>query len=114
MSTMTMNKKGEITFNKSGRGIRDIPDTVRRGLRMTDSQRRFALTVSTVLVFILILAIIFASGAANNTVAANEKALALEDVMGAERIEMGKKTIELTAEHGTKTIDTLTGLCHDE
>ncbi len=105
MSTMTMNKKGEITFNKSGRGIRDIPDTVRRGLRMTDSQRRFALTVSTVLVFILILAIIFASGAANNTVAANEKALALEDVMGAERIEMGKKTIELTAEHGTKTID---------
>ncbi len=100
--SMYTNKKGDIVFNKEGRRIRDIPSTVRSGMRMSDSQRRFALTAATLLVFALIFIILFAAGKANETVVANEKASVLEEAIGAERIQMGKKTIEMTAEHGTK------------
>ena len=103
--SMTTNKKGEIIFQKKGAGIKDIFSVVRRGMRMNDKQRRFALTISTILVFALIFVILFAAGKANNTVTINENAAALSDAIGAERIEMGKKTIELNQEYGSKTVD---------
>ena len=98
-------KADKFLSKRSTNGVKDIPATLRRGLRMNNTQRRFALTISTVLVLALIFIILFASGQANNTVVANEKAQILQEVIGAERIEMGKKTIEMTQEHGTKYID---------
>ena len=98
-------KADKYISKRSAHGVKDIPDTLRRGIRMNDTQRRFALTISTVLVLALIFVILFASGRANETVVANEKAQVLQEAIGAERIEMGKKTIEMTQEHGTKTID---------
>ena len=52
--SLATNKNGEIVFNKEGKGIRDILSVVRRGMRMNDSQRRFALTASTVLVLLVV------------------------------------------------------------
>ena len=103
--SMLTNKKGEIVFNREGRRVKDILSTVRKGMRMSDTHRRFALTAATVLVLALILVIMFAAGKANDAAVANEKYAALADAIGAERIEMGKKTIEMTAEHGTKVVD---------
>ena len=103
--SMVTNRKGEIIFKKEGAGIKDVFSVVRRGMRMNEKQRKFALTISTILVFALIFVILFAAGKANNTVTINENAAALSDAIGAERIEMGKKTIELNQEYGSKTVD---------
>ena len=103
--SLATNKNGEIVFNKEGKGTRDIPSVVRRGMRMNDSQRRFALTASTVLVLLVVFVVMIASGTGSQIVTANEKVLVLRDAIGAERVEMGKKTIEMTQEHGTKVID---------
>ena len=98
-------KQEKIVFKRSASGIREIPSVIRRGMRMNPSQLRFSLTVATLLVFALIFVILFASGRANDITVANEKAQILQEATGAERIEMGKKTIELNQENGTKTID---------
>ena len=98
-------KTDKFISKRSSHGVKEIPATLRRGLRMNDTQRRFALTMSTVLVLALVFIILFASGRANETVVANERSQILSEVIGAERIEMGKKTIEMTQEHGTKYLD---------
>ena len=98
-------KSDKFISKRSTHGVKEIPATLRRGLRMNDTQRRFSLTLSTVLVLALVFIIIFAAGRANETVVANEKAQIMQEVIGAERIEMGKKTIEMTQEHGTKYVD---------
>ena len=46
-------KADKYISKRSAHGVKDIPDTLRRGLRMNDTQRRFALTISTVLVLAL-------------------------------------------------------------
>ena len=76
-------KADKFLSKRSTNGVKDIPATLRRGLRMNNTQRRFALTISTVLVLALIFIILFASGQANNTVVANEKAQILQEVIGA-------------------------------
>ena len=98
-------KQEKIVFKRSTSGIRDIPAVIRRGMRMNPSQLRFSLMVSTLIVLALIFVILFAAGQANEITAANEKAQILQEATGAERIEMGKKTIELNQESGTKVID---------
>ena len=98
-------KQEKIVFKRSTSGIRDIPAVIRRGMRMNPSQLRFSLMVSTLIVLALIFVILFAAGQANEITAANEKAKILQEATGAERIEMGKKTIELNQESGTKVID---------
>ena len=104
-----MSRKEKITentrFRRSSYGVKDIPATLRRGIRMNNTQMRFSLTAATVMVIALILLILFASGRANEITIANERAQILQEATGAERIEMGKKTIELNQEYGTKTLD---------
>ena len=104
MSSMTENKKDK-TFSRDMHGIRDIPEYIRRGLRMSSGQLRFCVTIATVLVFILIFVMILSSAWADYAVTAGEKADVLQDAIGAERIEMGRKTIELHQEYGEKTAD---------
>ena len=104
MSSMTENKNDK-TFSRDMHGIRDIPEYVRRGMRMSSGQLRFCLTIATVLVFALIFVMILSSSWADHAVTVDEKAAVLQDAIGAERIEMGRKTIELHQEYGEKTVD---------
>ena len=86
MST-TLKTAQEILASKNKRGIREIPETVRAGVRMTKTQLRFCLTVCAVLVLALIIVSLIAGNQAVSTVKVNEAAALLEDAAGAERIE---------------------------
>ena len=86
MST-TLKTAQEILASKNKRGIRDIPQTVRAGVRMTKTQLRFCMIVCAVLVIALIVISLIAGNQAVNTVKVNEAVALLEDAAGAERIE---------------------------
>ena len=86
MST-TLKTAQEILASKNKRGIRDIPQTVREGVRMTKTQLRFCMIVCAVLVIALIAISLIAGNQAVNTVKVNEAVALLEDAAGAERIE---------------------------
>ena len=86
MST-TLKTAQEILASKNKRGIRDIPQTVRAGVRMTKTQLRFCMIVCAVLVIALIAISLIAGNQAVNTVKVNEAVALLEDAAGAERIE---------------------------
>lgn len=86
MST-TLKTAQEILASKNKRGIRDIPQTVRAGVRMTKTQLRFCMIVCVVLVIALIAISLIAGNQAVNTVKVNEAVALLEDAAGAERIE---------------------------
>ena len=86
MST-TLKTAQEILESKNRRGIRQIPETVRAGIRMTKTQLRFCLVVCGIIVIALIAAMMIAGNQAANTVTVNEMADLLTDAAGAERIE---------------------------
>lgn len=86
MST-TLKTAQEILASKNKRGIRDIPQTVRAGVRMTKTQLRFCMIVCAVLVIALIAISLIAGNQAVSTVKVNEAVALLEDAAGAERIE---------------------------
>ena len=86
MST-TLKTAAEILASKNKRGIKDIPETVRSGMRMTKTQLRFCMFVSGVLIAALIVVMLIAGNRATNAVKINEEAASLEEATGAERIE---------------------------
>ena len=86
MST-TLKTAQEILASKNKRGIKDIPQTVRSGIRMTKTQLRFSMIVCFVLVIALIIVSLIAGNQAVNAVKVNEAAELLSDAAGAERIE---------------------------
>ena len=86
MST-TLKTAQEILASKNKRGIKDIPQTVRSGIRMTKTQLRFCMIVCFVLVIALIIVSLIAGNQAVNAVQVNEAAELLSDAAGAERIE---------------------------
>ncbi len=78
------NPKSLLTGNK--RGIRQIPETIRAGIRMTQPQLRFCMTVTVVLIAVLFVVMTIAGNRANETVLVNEEAEVLLDAVNAERI----------------------------
>ena len=68
------------------RGIRQIPETVRAGVRMTQTQLRFCMTVFFVLLAVLFIVMTIAGNRANETTLVNEEANVLLDASSAERI----------------------------
>ena len=86
MST-TLKTAQEILASKNKRGIREIPATVRAGIRMTKSQLRFCMIVCGVIIVALIIVMMAAGSRATNVVKVNEAAELLQDAAGAERIE---------------------------
>ena len=86
MST-TLKTAQEILASKNKRGIKDIPSTVRSGIRMTKTQLRFCMIVCGILVIALIIVSLIAGNQAVNVVQVNEAAELLSDAAGAERIE---------------------------
>ena len=86
MST-TYKTAEEILASKNKRGIRQIPETVRSGIRMTKTQLRFCMIVSGILIVALIVIMMIAGNRATEAVKINEEAALLEEAAGAERIE---------------------------
>ena len=73
-------------FIGNKRGIRQIPETIRAGIRMTQPQLRFCMTVTVVLLAVLFVVMTIAGNRANETVLVNEEAELLLDAANAERI----------------------------
>ncbi len=86
MST-TLKTAQEILASKNKRGIREIPETVRAGVRMTKTQLRFCMIVCAVLIIGMIIVSLIAGNQAVSGVKVNEAAALLGDAAGAERIE---------------------------
>ena len=73
-----MSKKAETApreMTGDTRGIREIPDTLRRGARMSPAQRRWSLTAATVLILALVMLIIVSAGRSVSILKVNESAL---------------------------------------
>lgn len=68
------------------KGIRDIPETIRKGYRMAPGQLRFCVIAAVVLILALLVVMIIAGNRAANGVAINEEAQVLQDAVRAERI----------------------------
>lgn len=86
------------------RGIREIPDTLRRGARMSPKQLRFSLFFATVLILALIALIIISQGRAVSILKVNESSVVMQEAMSAERIELTNK-LQLTDRYGTASVD---------
>ena len=86
MSTMKKSAE-EILASKNKRRIKDIPETIRKGFRMTKTQLRFCMIVSAVVIIALIVLMTIAGNQATNAVKINEEAALLGEAAGAERIE---------------------------
>ena len=85
----------KTTFGRK-KGIRDIPENLRKGYRLAPGQLRFCVTVAVILVLAVFIVMFIAGNRASNSVAINEEALVLQDAVRAERIEAeGAKAIHL-------------------
>ena len=94
MSTGNMTAPKE-TYNRK-KGIRDIPENIRKGYRMVPGQLRFCVAAALVLVLIAFAVMLFAGGRAAYDTAITEEALVLQDAARAERVEaVDAKTIRL-------------------
>ena len=94
MSTINgMNEKETYSRKK---GIRDIPENLRKGYRMAPGQLRFCMTAAVALVLVLFIVMFIAGNKAGNSTAVNEEAAVLLDARRAERVEaVDAKSIRL-------------------
>ena len=83
----TIKTAEEILASKNKRGIKQIPETVRSGIRMTKTQLRFCIIVAAVVIVGLIAVMVIAGNRATDAVKISEEAALLEEAAGAERIE---------------------------
>ena len=77
------------------RGIREIPETLRRGARMSPKQRRYSLIAATILILVLVVLIFVSQNNATNILKVNESSEVMKEAMTAERIELTNK-LQLT------------------
>ena len=80
MSTVNETK---VLINSKKRGIREIPETIRSGVRMTREQLRFCIIAAVALILILVLVMTIAGNRADNATAVNEEAALLQDASAA-------------------------------
>ncbi len=91
MSVITSQKN---PFTGRKKGIRDIPETIRKGYRMAPGQLRFCAIMAVILILVLFVVMTIAGNKADRSVAVNEEALVLQDAARAERIQaLDAKTI---------------------
>ena len=95
MSTLNEASK-KIPYIGRKKGIRDIPETLRKGYRMAPGQLRFCAITAVVLLLAVFIVMTVTGNKADSNVIINEKALVLQDALKAERIEaLDAKTIAL-------------------
>ena len=86
------------------RGMRELPDTLRRGVRMSPIQLRWCLIIATVLVLGLAALVLVSQQQATAILKVNESAVVMREAMTAERIELTNK-LQMTDRYGTATVD---------
>ncbi len=95
MSTLS-GASQKIQFTGRKKGIRDIPETIRKGYRMAPGQLRFCAITAVVLLLVVFIVMTITGNKADSNVIINEEALVLQDAVKAERIEaLDAKTIAL-------------------
>lgn len=103
-----MSKKVEMAAlagpREDTRGIKEIPETLRRHARLSPKQMRISLTIATVVIIVLAALMIIAQTRATDILKNNESAVLLKEAMHAERIELTNK-LALTDRYGTDTIN---------
>ena len=89
---------------KYDESVRGIPDALRRGARLNKTQLRWSLVVFFALLFILAAVMVFTLEKSNDILLTNERADAISEAIGAERVEIeaGSTKLHLTQEHGVK------------
>ena len=92
MST-TLKTAQEILASKNKRGIRDIPQTVRAGVRMTKTQLRFCMIVCGIAVIALIIVMMIAVSFLYLLERAVGTSVMIEDTTVTVRTLFGKKRI---------------------
>ena len=83
MSTINESKN---LLNTKKRGIREIPETIRKGVRMTRDQLRFCIIIAVVVIAALFAGMVITGNNADKAVAVNEEVQVLRDAASAERI----------------------------
>ncbi len=83
MSTINESKN---LLNTKKRGIREIPETIRKGVRMTRDQLRFCIIIAVVVIAALFVGMVITGNNADKAVAVNEEVQVLRDAASAERI----------------------------
>ncbi len=102
-----MSKKDEMNAQiRMGdiRGMRELPDTLRRGMRMSPAQLRWSLLIAAVAVLALVMLIMVSQQAATSILKVNESSVVMREAMSAERIELTNK-LQLTDRYGTATVN---------
>ena len=95
MSTLSEASQ-KIQFTGRKKGIRDIPETIKKGYRMAPGQLRFCAIAAVVLLVVVFIVMTITGNKAASNVVINEEALVLQDAVKAERIEaLDAKTIAL-------------------
>ena len=95
MSTLSEASQ-KIQFTGRKKGIRDIPETIKKGYRMAPGQLRFCAITAVVLLLVVFIVMTITGNKAARNVVINEEALVLQDAVKAERIEaLDAKTIAL-------------------
>ncbi len=87
-----MSKKQKLDtltgIRKDERGLREIPDTLRRRARMSKRQVRLSLFCAGLLIVLVAALMIFAQNRADSMLAANDDATVLKQASGAEYIDI--------------------------
>ena len=83
MSTINESKN---LLNTKKRGIREIPETIRKGVRMTRDQLRFCIIIAVVVIAARFVGMVITGNNADKAVAVNEEVQVLRDAASAERI----------------------------
>jgi len=97
-------EKSALELMGDTRGLREIPDTLRRGARMSPKQRRWSLFFAAAAILALILLLIVSQSRATAILKVNESAVVMREAMNAERIELTNK-LQLTDRYGTATVN---------
>lgn len=86
------------------RGLKEIPDTLRRGARMSPKQLRYSLFFATVLILVLVVLLVLSQSWATHILKVNESAAVMQEAMTAERVELTNK-LQLTDRYGTAEVN---------
>ncbi len=99
-----MSKKQKLDslpyIHKDERGLRDIPDTLRRHARMSKTQVRLSLFLAGLLIVLIAAVMLLAQNKANSILAANDDATVLKEAAGAEYIDIINNGTSLVLREG--------------
>ncbi len=87
--------ENQIEFEKDKRGLKDLPDTLRRQARMSKRQLRWSLLIAGLALVLLVAVMTIADRKATDPLVAFEGAEVMKDVRGAEYIDIINKSTSI-------------------